>query len=176
MAPLSWVLAIFGSLLCTIVTADSNNYFVYPAPNFCNTCQNSSIDLVEGWKSVITWETTFDTGGLYLSQEGNSSPSLLPNSQNIYERSYIWVVDISGTDGNPTFDLSKGEEFYFSIVQNVTTGAEGGSFNSESFTISKSASSGTSTTPSSASRPREFSKEVIIGISIGLVSILGIWA
>ena len=103
----------------------------------------------------------------------NSADAIL---ENIYEGSYIWVVDISGTDGNPTFDLSKGDEFYVTIVPNVTTGAEGGSFNSELFTISKGASSGTLTTPSSASRPREFSKEAIIGIGIGLVSILGIWA
>jgi hypothetical protein len=57
MAPLSLALAIFGSLLCTFVTADSNNYFVYPAANISNPGQNS-VTLVEGTKMVIQWETT----------------------------------------------------------------------------------------------------------------------
>jgi hypothetical protein len=109
----------------------------------------------------------------------NSADALL---EDLAATLYPWVVDISGTGGNPTFDLSKGQEFYFSIVQNGTTGAGvgagvGGSFKSESFTIANSfTSSGMPTTPSSASRSRGLSKGVLIGIGIGLVTILGIGA
>jgi len=84
--PLSLALAILVSLLClcTLVTADSSsNYFTYPAVNdsISSIPDQGHVTLVEGTKTVITWETTFDTGGIYLSQDGNASPALLPNSR-----------------------------------------------------------------------------------------------
>lgn len=79
MLPLSATLATFGLLLCTLASADNTNYFIYPAKNYDNDGVNS-ITLVEGTKSILQWKTTWDTGGIYLLQEGNPSPLLLPNS------------------------------------------------------------------------------------------------
>jgi len=112
--------------------------------------------------------------------EENSANALL--LENLAAGSYIWVVDISGTSGNPTFDLSKGAEFSFSIVQNGTdaAGVAGGSFQSGTFTIASSfASSGTPTAAASgnaAPTVKGLSKGAQIGLGIGLVAILGIGA
>ena len=106
-----------------------------------------------------------------------------PLSQdNLGAGAYIWVVDISGTGGNPTFDLSKGAEFTFSIVQNGTdeAGVGGGSFQSGAFTIVSSYATAAAST-SAASRNaaptlKGLGKGAQIGLGIGLVAILGIWA
>ena len=84
--PFSLALAILVSLLglCTLVTADSSsNYFTYPAVNnsLSSIPNQGHVTLDEGSKTVLTWETTFDTGGIYLSQVGNTAPALLPNSR-----------------------------------------------------------------------------------------------
>lgn len=82
MAPLTGALTILVSLLVTIVAADSNNYFVYPPAANNTSSGQSSLTLVEGTKTVLEWETNWDNGGAYLSQDGNdASPSLLPNSR-----------------------------------------------------------------------------------------------
>lgn len=99
--------------------------------------------------------------------------------ENIASASYIWVVNISGTDGNPSFDLSKGTEFYFSIVQGgAGNDAGANSFKSESFTIASSfpSTGPQSSTPSSASRSRWLEKGALVGIGLGYVIILGVGA
>lgn len=89
-------------------------------------------------------------------------------------------MDISGTRGNPTFDLSKGGEFSFSIVENGrdAVGVGGESFQSGTFTIASSYA-GTLTAAASenaAPRVKGLSNGAQIGLGIGLVSILGIGA
>jgi hypothetical protein len=83
MAPLSRSLAILVFLLVTLITADSNNYFVYPPAANGSSSDQSSLTLVEGTKTVLEWQTTWDNGGAaYLSQDGNdAAPSPLPNSR-----------------------------------------------------------------------------------------------
>lgn len=82
MAPLTPSLAILVSLLVTIVAADSNNYFVYPPAANGTSSDQPSLGLLEGAKTVLEWETTWDNNAAYLSQDGNdASPSLLPNSR-----------------------------------------------------------------------------------------------
>ena len=85
-SPRGLPLAILVSLflcLCTLVSADSSgDYFTYPATNnsVSSIPNQGHVTLVEGTKTVITWYSTFDNGALYLSQDGNGSPALLPNS------------------------------------------------------------------------------------------------
>lgn len=81
--------------------------------------------------------------------------------------SYIWVVDISGKDGNLMFDLSKGNQFTFSIQSGPSPANSTGRFQSIAFTIADGpASSNMPPTPSSASIPNA---DTIMAISVGLV-------
>ncbi len=96
---------------------------------------------------------------------------------NIADGTYIWVVDISGTNGNPTFDLSKGANFTFSIAPNGTdaAGITGATFHSGTFTIASTFASPGGPSGNAASLVKEISKGGIIGLGIGLIAALGVW-
>ncbi|EHK21997.1 uncharacterized protein TRIVIDRAFT_70960 [Trichoderma virens Gv29-8] len=158
MARLLPVLIILFSYLFASAAADNGNYFVYPA-KANGSSSRISTTLYEGTSVVVQWETTWKSVGLWLTQEGNPIPLPFPDAQNLdpYVHLFPWTVDLSGKNGNPAFDLSKRDTFYFSIIQNGTIGAGVfGSFHSEPFIISNTGvSSGSVTKPSKTSIPSE---------------------
>ncbi|KAF9889285.1 hypothetical protein FE257_007393 [Aspergillus nanangensis] len=140
----------FAILAQTLVFADPGGHFVWPASDNGNGSQIST--LYEGTTVVVQWETTYKFVGLWLTQEGNPTSLPFPDSQAVdhFVHLFPWVVDISKEKGNPAFELSKGNKFHFSIVQNGSTADAAGSFQSVSFYISNT-SHGTSSLTTSSS-------------------------
>lgn len=91
MIPLALAFAICVSHLLVLVTADSNNYFVYPPanPNYSSYAPDVTFGtLQEGASIILQWVTTWDSVHILLSQNNNPFPLPLPNSrmwQNIAE-------------------------------------------------------------------------------------------
>lgn len=98
------------------------------SPEFTYVAKHRKTDLVILWAVVLT---------LGLIENLSSSSS------------YTWIVDLSGDGGNPSFNLDRGQEFNFLLVQNGrdAAGLAGDSIWSEWFTITNTASASSSSTP-----------------------------
>ena len=84
MIPLALAFAIFVSHLLALVSADSDNYFVYPPanPNFSSYAPNVTFGTFEEGASItLQWVTTWDSVEIQLSQSNNPIPLDLPNSR-----------------------------------------------------------------------------------------------
>ncbi|KND94309.1 hypothetical protein TOPH_00767 [Tolypocladium ophioglossoides CBS 100239] len=79
MARLLPVLIILFSYLFTSAAADSGNHFVYPAE--ANGSSSSISTLYEETGVVVQWETTWNSVGLWLTQEGNPIPLPFPDAR-----------------------------------------------------------------------------------------------
>lgn len=71
--------------------------------------------------------------------------------------SYTWIVDLSGEGGNPGFNLDRGQEFDFLLIQNGrdAAGLAGDDVWSQWFTITNTASSPSSSTLMSTTTARQ---------------------
>ncbi|KFZ22878.1 hypothetical protein V502_02644 [Pseudogymnoascus sp. VKM F-4520 (FW-2644)] len=198
---LALAFTIFVSHLLTLAAADSDNHFVYPPANPNYSSYSSNVDfgtLAEGTSITLQWMTTWKSVSISLSQNNDPIPLPLPNSQNLVgTSSYTWIVDLSGQDGNPGFNLARGQEFNFLVIQDEEDGAWiTGSFWSEWFTITNSVNSSSSLTTSSITSTSstttltassatittaasknsasisKLSKGALIGISVSLLAII----
>ncbi|KAF5876708.1 uncharacterized protein Bfra_003114 [Botrytis fragariae] len=124
---------------------------------------------------------------IVIWQNGKPPYQYLPNSVQIPNlvNSYTWIIDISGTNGNPGFDLNNGSTFYFIITHtgtpdlfasqsiNITNKAISSSATSSpslaiEATSTASVLTAASSTSSSAASPATTSSELSTGAKVGI--------
>jgi len=104
----------------------------------------------------LNWTTPWTNVSLVLWQNGIQNFQYLPNSLNMVNLNYYtWTCDISGKNGNPKFDLSYGDVFFFGIFESGTSNLfEGQFFIIKDITSSSSTSSTSSSLiPASTASP-----------------------
>ncbi|TEY36912.1 hypothetical protein BOTCAL_0536g00050 [Botryotinia calthae] len=139
----------------------------------------------------LRWDTICDMVTIVIWKNGKPPYQYLPNSVQIPNlvTSYTWIIDISGTNGNPKFDLNNGSTFYFIITRtgtpdlfasqsiNITNKAISSSVtssSSSSFSLAMEAtgtasiSAATLSTSSSATSPDTTSSEMSAGAKVGI--------
>ncbi|TGO12397.1 hypothetical protein BTUL_0089g00340 [Botrytis tulipae] len=198
----------FVLLIGSAGAAGTSNNFIFPS----NLTTLNASHVVEGSYEVgstvdLRWDTIWDMVTIVIWQNGKPPYQYLPNSVQIPNlvTSYTWIIDISGTNGNPGFDLNNGSTFYFIITHtgtpdlfasqsiNITNKAISSPASSSSSSLATEASEATSTasvsttassTSSPATSPATTSSELStgakvgigVGVTLGIVAIIAAFA
>ncbi|TGO42100.1 hypothetical protein BHYA_0012g00140 [Botrytis hyacinthi] len=213
----------FVLLIGSAGAAGTSNNFIFPS----NLTTLNASHVVEGSYEVgstvdLRWDTIWDMVTIVIWQTGKPPYQYLPNSGNStlfyipsdgFEyleilqipnlvTSYTWIIDISGTNGNPGFDLNNGSTFYFIITHtgtpdlfasqsiNITNKAISSPASSSSSSLAiettstTSISTAASSTSSPATSPTTTSSELStgakvgigVGVTLGVVAIIAAFA
>ncbi|KAF4626570.1 hypothetical protein G7Y89_g11591 [Cudoniella acicularis] len=114
------LVAFLNVLLVVAVAGTTTNQFIFPSPQDFN---HADVDgsFAVGAVINILWETTWETVTLVIWQDGPLPFQYLPNSQQLVNAtSFIWTVNLSGSGGNPQYNLRAGETFFFGLFQTGT--------------------------------------------------------
>ncbi|KAF7922187.1 hypothetical protein EAE99_007367 [Botrytis elliptica] len=175
----------FVFLIGSAGAAGTSNNFIFPS----NLTTLNASHVVEGSYEVgstvdLRWDTIWDMVTIVIWQNGKPPYQYLPNSVQIPNlvTSYTWIIDISGTNGNPGFDLNNGSTFYFIITHtgspdlfasqsiNITNKTISSSATSShsSLTIETTSTASISPATSSPSSPATTSSELSPGAKVGI--------
>ncbi|KAL2063775.1 hypothetical protein VTL71DRAFT_5580 [Oculimacula yallundae] len=107
-------------LVITVFGQSSKRVFVNPPP--ATNPARVAGSFIVGSSLRIAWSTKGTSLNLFMHQllpNGTASGlQYLPNSIGLQSTTeYLWKIDLSGTGGNPNFDLDESPTFYFAIVE-----------------------------------------------------------
>ncbi|KAF7914438.1 uncharacterized protein EAF01_000844 [Botrytis porri] len=95
------------------------NDFIFPNNQTNPRKYEGSFEI--GTELTVQWQSIWKNTTLVLWQSGTPQFQYLPNSREMISfTQFIWKVDLSGTNGNPKFDLNAGNAFFFGIFNSGT--------------------------------------------------------
>ncbi|TGO74382.1 hypothetical protein BELL_0287g00060 [Botrytis elliptica] len=206
--PMIWFL-FFVFLIGSAGAAGTSNNFIFPSNLTTLNASHVVEGSYEVGSTVdLRWDTIWDMVTIVIWQNGKPPYQYLPNSGNStlfyftfhlmvsnisksrfhtvqipnLVTSYTWIIDISGTNGNPGFDLNNGSTFYFIITHtgspdlfasqsiNITNKTISSSATSShsSLTIETTSTASISPATSSPSSPATTSSELSPGAKVGI--------
>ncbi|KAF7945267.1 hypothetical protein EAE96_010045 [Botrytis aclada] len=136
------------------------NDFIFPNNQTNPPKYEGSFEI--GTELTVQWVSIWKNTTLVLWQSGTPQFQYLPNSRDMIGfTQFIWKVDLSGSNGNPKFDLNAGNAFFFGIFNSGTadlfesqfvniTGKNNIVFTTSSSAATTSVSSAASTSPTTS--------------------------